>query len=964
MSPRRTRQLRLALSMNGGVSLAVWIGGAVSEIDCLRRGDEFWGDLLKGCGFQREALVDVMTGASAGGLNAVLMAQAIRSQTPFSEFLELWQDHADIDRLLKGPRHATRNDARAVLQGEYFRQSLRDALDKPVGSIALEQDLAVFASATLVRPNPVEFRDVPGAAICETRSDAYFHIARRGPSNRGLDSFEPSDRVVSNLDALALVGRATSSLPGLFEPVEFDQLTFGSRLVGAFTRLRSKVEVMDGGVIDNVPISRAIRAIANSPAERRVRRVLLYLHPDPGGRRGAGAEQDPTTALEVVRTFFGKRKETIREDIELLRLHNDAVDRRREEGEALLRSFARPGYQVDSDERAALGRSTCSAMLLRAAIDPPSELTWHAPNVARLVPLVDGPDDPSKAELATDIHAAVADNPDVLVAVATRRMVLGLQRLIGSIAAIAPDVDFEDVQPRIYELLLLCDVVTSYQLARFLGHGDGSAPTTRLTQSREELDVILVADEVDDETWKALASWDLSGATSSADGRSLGDHLRFLVETIVEHLPQLPDDVEAPAADVLRNLVSGAASAEDLDLALLPLAAESVASDQPIEFVRIAGDASSPASLAFEAHNKRRQPKIAGLQLHHLGAFFDRDWRTNDWWWGRLDSVRALLDVVLDDEALEALRESDFLSKQGFTDTNRSVEDIKHWLLKRRQHQLLDQRCGAQPDFDAATGSDEFIAWARSDRRLSALLGSRELTSTAIRGVITSSKMLRHGLGKVAQIALTVSRPTLLALAGVALAGRRAAVAVAWTVCVMAAIRAGTTTDSWALWSIGVALSVAIAALVELKIKPARSSLWDMRPYAYALVGVIAGAVALANKDSLLPNDSTSAGWKWWLIPPIAAGISAAMLFFWMRWWAAMILTAITALLYFLFAYAAAREHAVDPLANWPTWWAFHSMWVCWLVAVLGIPIVIGFLPDAMLRPSSDTTGKDADVQG
>ena len=84
MSPRRRRQLRLALSMNGGVSLAVWIGGAVSEIDCLRRGDEFWGDLLEGCGFQREALVDVMTGASAGGLNAVLMAQAIRSQTPFS----------------------------------------------------------------------------------------------------------------------------------------------------------------------------------------------------------------------------------------------------------------------------------------------------------------------------------------------------------------------------------------------------------------------------------------------------------------------------------------------------------------------------------------------------------------------------------------------------------------------------------------------------------------------------------------------------------------------------------------------------------------------------------------------------------------------------------------------------------------------------------------------------------------
>ena len=46
--PGHRVELRLALSMNGGVSLAVWIGGAVSEIDCLRRGEGFWGDLLEG----------------------------------------------------------------------------------------------------------------------------------------------------------------------------------------------------------------------------------------------------------------------------------------------------------------------------------------------------------------------------------------------------------------------------------------------------------------------------------------------------------------------------------------------------------------------------------------------------------------------------------------------------------------------------------------------------------------------------------------------------------------------------------------------------------------------------------------------------------------------------------------------------------------------------------------------------
>ena len=540
-----------------------------------------------------------MTGASAGGLNAVLMAQAIRSRTPFAEFLPLWQDHADIDSLLKGPRHSTRYDAAAVLKGAYFKRCLREALDRPTSETPITQNLAVFASATLVRPNPIEFKDVPGAPIAETRSDAYFHITRRGPSQRGLDGFEPSDLVAGNVEALALVGRATSSLPGLFEPVVFERATFGSRLVGAFTRLRDEVEVMDGGVIDNVPISRAIRAIASSPTECRVRRVPLYLHPDPGARREPHADDDPTSALKVVQSFFGKRKETIREDIELLRQHNDAADRRREEGEALLRSFVTSGYRIDAAARAELAQSICAAMLLRAAIDPPSELPWHAPNVQRLVPLVDGPDDPSKAELARDIFATVSA-PDVLVAVAARRIALGLQRIIGLVGPTAVEINFDEVQPRVYELLLLCDVITSFQVARFLGHGEGSAPTTRLTASRAELDEILVADAIDDRTWSALASWDLSAATPSPGGHHLVQHLELLVQRIIADCPMPTDDLRSPAAEVLRKLKSGETTPDDLDLALLPLAAEPVASDQTIEFVRIAGDVASPASLAFD----------------------------------------------------------------------------------------------------------------------------------------------------------------------------------------------------------------------------------------------------------------------------------------------------------------------------------------------------------------------------
>ena len=39
-------ELRLALIMTGGVSLAVWMGGVVTEINRLLRGESVYGELL------------------------------------------------------------------------------------------------------------------------------------------------------------------------------------------------------------------------------------------------------------------------------------------------------------------------------------------------------------------------------------------------------------------------------------------------------------------------------------------------------------------------------------------------------------------------------------------------------------------------------------------------------------------------------------------------------------------------------------------------------------------------------------------------------------------------------------------------------------------------------------------------------------------------------------------------------
>ena len=117
LQPWHRRTLRIALAMKGGLSLAVWIGGAVAELDILRRIRLFedqgrcraivlhktndkersqdggpdpnladraavYARLLWAHGYDRVEF-DVLAGASAGGLNGVLYAVAQRSGVGF-----------------------------------------------------------------------------------------------------------------------------------------------------------------------------------------------------------------------------------------------------------------------------------------------------------------------------------------------------------------------------------------------------------------------------------------------------------------------------------------------------------------------------------------------------------------------------------------------------------------------------------------------------------------------------------------------------------------------------------------------------------------------------------------------------------------------------------------------------------------------------------------------------------------
>ena len=115
-SARSGRQIRFGLVLNGGVSLAVWIGGVTQELDNRRRAAPSAGERAPGSTadlyrelleiLEEDVIVDVVAGASAGGINGVLLATAIYNGRALPNLRETWIGLGDFQTLLRSPSGA------------------------------------------------------------------------------------------------------------------------------------------------------------------------------------------------------------------------------------------------------------------------------------------------------------------------------------------------------------------------------------------------------------------------------------------------------------------------------------------------------------------------------------------------------------------------------------------------------------------------------------------------------------------------------------------------------------------------------------------------------------------------------------------------------------------------------------------------------------------------------------------
>ncbi|MGU3436571.1 DUF3376 domain-containing protein [Actinomycetes bacterium M1A6_2h] len=405
MSEPGSMTLRLTLAMRGGVSLAVWIGGAVAEIDVLRRASltpnptdprmRRYRDLLATAGYGKVE-VDILAGASAGGFNAVLYGLAQSYGASLEPTRDLWANTGGIWQMLRpvgiGPLES-------FLQGDdYFLPTARMSL----GQLTTHPDDPADYAADNVTVELAATRIDDGSATAWGSAAAFSFVRTPGPLESGWSTIpgagqDPSDPLVARaIDRLALAARATSSFPGAFEPATISSLATasdGDRLnmatVFPYAHAAPDAEsvgvtnafgVIDGGVLDNIPVDRAIRAISRASASSVTERRLLYLDPEP--------PRDPLpmspvkkfvihSAVTVIRyaTALKKRTENVQDELPALRIYNEREQRARTRSAALAALLERNSTETHrpptADEYARFRIDVDAERLADLLTDPP-----------------------------------------------------------------------------------------------------------------------------------------------------------------------------------------------------------------------------------------------------------------------------------------------------------------------------------------------------------------------------------------------------------------------------------------------------------------------------------------------------------------------------------------------------------------------------------------------------------------
>ncbi|WP_421991402.1 patatin-like protein [Qipengyuania sp.] len=719
----RQKELRIALVCYGGVSLAVYMHGVTRELWQLARAsrdfhtgatprlgvDAVYRALLETVAEERDlrlrVLPDIMSGASAGGINTVFLAQAIYSGQSLEPLTNLWLEVADVDELvdpaarlkwrfskiwaqpfatwlLSRPGTDLADEVAPETQAEVERKVshlIRGRWFEPpfsgLGfSRLLERAFSAMADSEIEDPllppgHPLDLyvtaTDFHGylellrlhspPVVEDTEHRMPITFRARTPQKGGTDLANPLE--------LVFAARSTASFPGAFPPLrigEIDRLSdlterawsgredFLERIMPVHVARETldNVSLIDGSVLVNKPFAGAISALQGRPAQREVDRRFIYVDPRPDRTAGSGKEKsEPVGFFSAI---FGSlstlpREQPIRDNLEQL-------EEQSREAERLSRMVSALRPEVDGAVEKLFGRT-----LFLDRPTPPRLKNWR-----------------QKAQQAAAERAGYAFH-----AYAQAKFAGIVSRLARLTLTAAPKLGFDEPSP--IEAVLREELVrrgldtlaapaggaSPKAIAFFREHDIGfRIRRLRLLARRLardwEIDPEISDDALEtgrDAVYRILALYFEKEGTAP-----LGAAFEPLAEGVMRDpgtlldmieakrlLPDLDDRAEELLAAALEQMPKNLRRRMLLtylgfpyyDVATLPL----LRNEGLTEFDPVKVDRISPDD-ARSIREGGTAATLRGIEFYNFGAFFSRAYRENDYLWGRLHGAERMVDLI------------------------------------------------------------------------------------------------------------------------------------------------------------------------------------------------------------------------------------------------------------------------------------------------------------------------------
>ncbi|PKB25455.1 patatin-related protein [Novosphingobium kunmingense] len=720
----RQKELRIALVCYGGVSLAVYMHGVTKELWKLARASRAYhgGSPVSGGteavylrlleriealhGLRLRVLPDILTGASAGGINAVFLAQAIHSGHSLEPLTDLWLERADVDVLLdpdarpwsriskfwamplvywmlKRPGNVvsdsvapeTRSEVRAKLSrlirsrwfeppfsGLGFSRLLREALaamsrgEAETPLLPPGHPIDLFVTATDFKGHRERLRLNSPVEVEEYEHRLSIGFRAATPSIGGQSLAAPLE--------LVFAARATASFPGAFPALQLAEIdvlagdeahgwpsrtAFVERTMPEHSHRGDEdgVSLIDGSVLVNAPFAEAIAAIPQRPAQREVDRRFVYIDPQPD--QVGGIDRGDPRPPGFFSVIFGSlssipREQPVRDNLE-------AIERQSRERVRLKQIVDALRPEVEQTVERLFGRT----------------LFFDRPTVGRLTAWR------AKAQQAAAEQAGFA-----FQAYGQVKLTSIVLAIADAVAKATPERDrgwAADVVSALNLHLAVSGLdhiggprggASEASIAFFRNHDLGfrirrlRLLARRLSEDWDDID--LAAPEARqaarDVVYRALSLY-FDRENSQTLGADFPDVAQHALTNPALVLQTIADRRQLPATDLVVDamLVAGMADLPRelrrrilltylgfpfYDTVTLPL----LRGEGMSEFDGAKVDRISPDDCSAIRVGGARAT-LRGSEFYNFGAFFSRAYRENDYLWGRLHGVERLIDLVV-----------------------------------------------------------------------------------------------------------------------------------------------------------------------------------------------------------------------------------------------------------------------------------------------------------------------------